>query len=59
LLYRRDGKWLPVEEPSAYGCEKDKYNRCQFKPVVTDGLRIEVKLQPNWAAGIHEWRVEP
>ena len=59
LLYRRDGQWLPVEEPSGFGCEKDKYNRCQFKPVTTDGLRIEVKLQPNWSAGIHEWRVEP
>jgi hypothetical protein len=29
----------------------------QFTPVTTDGLRIEIQLQENWAAGVHEWRV--
>jgi DUF1680 family protein len=58
LFYRQDGKWVEVSKPSAYGCEKDRYNRCEFTPVRTDGLRMEVQLQKNWAAGIHEWKVE-
>jgi DUF1680 family protein len=58
LLYRQDGKWIEVSKPSSYGCVKDKYNRCEFEPVKTDALRMEVQLQKNWAAGIHEWKVE-
>lgn len=58
LFYRQEGKWIEVSKPTAFGCEKDKYNRCEFEPIKTDGLRIEVQLQKNWAAGIHEWKVE-
>ncbi len=58
LFYRQDGNWIEVSKPAAYGCDKDKYNRCEFEPVKTDGLRIEVQMQKNWAAGIHEWKVE-
>jgi uncharacterized protein len=58
LFYRQDGKWVEVSKPGNYGCNKDKYNRCEFEPVKTDGMRLEVQLQKKWAAGIHEWRVE-
>jgi hypothetical protein len=57
LLHRKDGKWVEVDEPSSYGCEGDQYNATRFTPVTTDGLRIEIQLQQNWAAGVHEWRV--
>jgi DUF1680 family protein len=57
-FYRVDGQWKPVEHPSAYGCAADQYNRTTFDPVETDGLRVEVQLQDDFSAGIHEWRVE-
>jgi len=58
LLYRQGEQWKPVSNPSGYGCEKDKYNRTTFDPVVTTGLRIEVQLPEKFSAGIHEWKVD-
>ena len=57
LFYRVGESWLPVEEASAAGTEPDKYNRMQFKPVETTGLRIEAQLKPNYSAGILEWKI--
>ena len=58
LLYRKDDKWVEVAYPSGYGCDGDQYNVTQFKPVTTDGMRIEIQLQEKWAGGVHEWRVQ-
>ena len=58
ILYKDGDQWKPIETSDAYGVEKDKYNRVTFKPVTTTGLRLEVTLQPTWAAGIHEWKVK-
>ena len=58
LLYRDNGQWKPVANPSEYGCAPDKYNRTTFEPVETDALRLEVQLPERFSAGIHEWRVE-
>ena len=58
LLYRKDGKWVEVVEPSGYGAEGDQYNTTQFRTVTTDGMRIEIQLQEKWAGGVHEWRVQ-
>jgi DUF1680 family protein len=57
LFYRENGEWKPVRNPSGYGLEKDRYNRTTFDPVITDGLRLIVRAQENFCAGIHEWRV--
>ena len=57
LLYNKDGKWIEVDKPSGYGCSGDEYNVTSFMPVTTDKLRLEIKLQEKWAAGVHEWRV--
>jgi len=57
LLYRKDGKWTEVANPSDYGCEGDQYNVTEFTPVITDALKIEIQLQEKWAGVVHEWRV--
>jgi hypothetical protein len=57
LLYKDGEKWTPVTNASAYGVEKDMFNEVTFEPVETEMLRIEVQLQPNFSAGILEWRV--
>jgi hypothetical protein len=57
VLYRDGEEWKPVEDAGPYGVEKDRYNTVAFKPVTTTGLRLEVVLQPEWSAGIQEWKV--
>ena len=59
VLYRQAGAWRPAEAAGEYGVAKDRFNRVEFKPVVTDRLRLEVKLQPSLFGGILEWRVNP
>ena len=57
VLYKEGEQWNPVENRENYGIEKDRYNKVTFKSVVTAGLRLEVSSQPNWSAGIQEWKV--
>jgi len=57
LFYRQGESWKPVEAPGGFGTCLDAYNRAAFKSVETTGLRIEVKLQPNYSGGILEWRM--
>jgi uncharacterized protein len=58
LLYQDGQAWKPVENSGPYGVERDGYNRVAFTPVTTAGLRIEVTMQPQWSAGLQEWRVK-
>jgi uncharacterized protein len=57
LLYRRGDAWEPVVTSDAYGVARDGYNRVRFSPVQTSALRLEVTLQPEYSAGLQEWRV--
>jgi hypothetical protein len=59
LLYKDGDQWKPVETADTYGVAQNKFNKVSFKPVTTTGLRLEVKMQPEWAAGIQEWKVGP
>ncbi|MGE5611280.1 MAG: glycoside hydrolase family 127 protein [Bacillota bacterium] len=58
VLYQNGQEWTPVDAKDAYGVEKNRYNQLTFKPVETSALRLEVTLQPNWSAGILEWKVK-
>jgi len=58
VIYKDGDKWLPVKDAGAYGVEKDKYNTVKFSPVKTSGLRLEIQLQAEFAAGIQEWKVK-
>jgi uncharacterized protein len=58
ILYKDGDTWKPVENSGAYGVDKDRFNSLTFKPVTTSGLRLEVTMQPNWSAGIQEWKVK-
>ena len=59
VLYRQAGEWKPVEAVGEYGVAKDRFNEVRFRPIETDALRLEAKLQPNCSGGILEWRVNP
>jgi hypothetical protein len=58
LLYRDGNEWKPVQAREPFGVGKDTYNRLAFAPVSTSGLRLELTMQPNWSAGIQQWRVK-
>jgi hypothetical protein len=58
ILYRDGDAWKAVEPRGAYGVERDRYNRVAFLPVTTAGLRLELTMQPQWSAGLQEWKVK-
>jgi DUF1680 family protein len=57
LLYKDGNDWKPMDAAGPFGTERDKYNVVSFKPVTTTALRIELRFQPNWSAGLQEWKV--
>jgi len=58
VLYKDGDQWKPIENGDPFAVEKDRYNKISFKSVTTSALRLEVTLQPNWSAGIQEWKVK-
>lgn len=58
VLYKEGAQWKPVAAGVPYGIEKDRYNRVTFTPVTTTALRLEVTMQPQWSAGLQEWKVK-
>jgi DUF1680 family protein len=57
IVYRDGEAWTPVSTKGTYRTEKNGFNRIAFTPVTTSAVRLEVVLQPEWSAGIHEWCV--
>ncbi|MCX6568143.1 MAG: glycoside hydrolase family 127 protein, partial [Candidatus Aminicenantes bacterium] len=58
ILYRSGEDWLAVKAAGDYGVAKDGWNTVKFAPVRTVALRLEVQLQKDWSAGVHEWKVK-
>jgi hypothetical protein len=54
---RQNGEWQAVEAPTEYGVDKDRFNRVTFKPVATDAVRLVVDCQPDFSAGVYEWKL--
>jgi uncharacterized protein len=57
VLYKEGDAWKPVDARGPYGVERDRYNKVTFTPVRTGALRLELTMQPEWSAGIQEWKV--
>ncbi len=58
LLYRDGATWKPVQNATAFGVTRDKYNTVSFAPITTSALRVEVQLQPGMSGGILEWKID-
>ncbi|MCR4412098.1 MAG: glycoside hydrolase family 127 protein [Thermoguttaceae bacterium] len=56
--YLEGDQWKPAQVGGAYGIERDKFNRVAIAPVTTKQIRLVVELQPQFSAGILEWRVK-
>jgi hypothetical protein len=59
LLYRAGNDWKPATTAGVFGVAKDKFNQVTFEPITANSVRLEVKLQDRFSAGILEWRVLP
>jgi hypothetical protein len=58
-LRARDGEgWTALADSETGGVEKDTFNRVEFDPILTEALRLSVKLQDGYSGGILEWKVE-
>ncbi len=58
ILYRSEGEWIPVDNITPYEITKDRMNEVRFEAVETDALRLEVRLQDEYSAGLYEWAVK-
>jgi hypothetical protein len=58
LLYQSGDAWREVQNPTAHGADKDRFNDTAFGEIETTAVRLEVKLKPGFSGGILEWRVE-
>jgi len=47
----------PVRLKGSYPIATNEWSEVAFDPVSSSALRLVVKLQPDWAAGLHEWKV--
>jgi hypothetical protein len=58
ILYKSGEDWLPVKPVGEYIVAKDAWNQIKFAPVRTSALRLEVRMQKDWSAGVHEWKIK-
>lgn len=58
VLYKTGDDWLPVAAAGGYGTAKDAWNTVKLAPVRTRALRLEVRSQDDWSAGVHEWKIK-
>jgi DUF1680 family protein len=55
VLYQDgQGNFKPVNNNTPYGTAKDTFNKAAFKPVKTNGVKIEIVLQDKWSSGVQE-----
>jgi uncharacterized protein len=58
ILYLKGNIWEPVENKNQYKVTKDDWNTLSFKPIVTQSVKIKVRLKRDFSAGIYEWVIE-
>ena len=57
LLYADGKSWIPVSNPSGCDTALNQYNEVVFDPVTTTAIRLTVRLQREYSAGILEWKL--
>lgn len=58
ILYKAGNTWKPVQNTTPYKVTKDGWDTLEFSPVKASGVKIRVKLNKDFASGIHEWIIE-
>jgi hypothetical protein len=58
ILYLNGNIWEPVSNRLAYKIAKNEWSSVTFKPVLTRSVKLKVRLNKEFSAGIYEWIVE-
>ena len=58
ILYLAGNIWKPLKVRSAYTITKDGWDSVEFEPVKASAVKIRIKLNKEYSAGIYEWIVE-
>jgi uncharacterized protein len=58
ILYLNGNIWEPVRAYGKYKIAANEINMVTFQPVVTQSVKIKVKLNKDYSAGLYEWIVE-
>jgi hypothetical protein len=57
-LYLKENIWHPVKSKTPYKITKDGWDSLAFDQVKASAIKIKVKLNKEYSAGIYEWVVE-
>ncbi len=57
VRYLEGETWKPVAVEGTYTVAMDRWCEVRFPAVRTTALRLVFRQPPEWATGIHEWRV--
>jgi len=58
ILYLNGNVWTPVTAKTPYTIAKNAWDSLVFEPVKASAIKIRVKLNKEYSAGIYEWTVE-
>jgi uncharacterized protein len=58
ILYLTGNIWKAVKPKTAYSVTKDEWDSIDFVPVKASAIKLKVKLNKDFSAGIYEWVVE-
>jgi len=58
ILYLSGNIWQPVKAKTNYKVTKNNWDSLIFNPVKTSALKLKVKLNKEFSAGLYEWIVE-
>lgn len=58
VLYKKNNHWLPVNNITPYERKKDQNDRVHFEPIETKALKMQIRLNKHFSAGIYEWEVK-
>jgi hypothetical protein len=58
ILYLSGNIWKPVTAKTKYKVTRDAWDSLLFDPVKASSLKIKIKLNKEYSAGLYEWIVE-
>ncbi len=58
ILYLNGNVWEPVKTFGKYNISANEVNLISFRPIVTQSVKIKVKLNKDFSAGLYEWIIE-
>jgi uncharacterized protein len=58
ICYLEKGQWKPVKNETPYIITKNAFDKVRFNAVQTASMRLRVKLNKKFSAGVYEWNLE-